>query len=89
MILIMHTANKTREVQPDCFCALVGGLSSPLTYGAGQFRRASCRRRAYLHAPFIPDVLDMTVRMLPWAPWRRKSGGIAQRILNIVTRVRW
>jgi len=65
MILIMHTANKMRPVHPDCLCALVGGLLSPLTYGAGQFRRASCIRREYLHAPYTSDGLDVTVRMLP------------------------
>jgi hypothetical protein len=55
MILVIHTANKMRPVQQDCLCALVAGLLSPLTYGAGHFRRASCRRREYLHAPYIPD----------------------------------
>lgn len=89
MILILHTTNKTRPMQPDCLCAMVGGLLSPLTYGAAQFRRAACRWRAYLHSPFVTDGLDMTVRLLPWAPWRRKGGGIAPSILNIVTRVRW
>ena len=89
MILIMLTANKTMPVQPDCLCALVGGLLSPLTYGAAQSRRASCRWHEYLQAPYISDGLDVTVRMLPWAPWRRRSGGIAPRILNLVTRVRW
>ena len=78
MILIMHTANKMRPVQPDCLCALVGGLLSPLTYGAGQFRRATCRRRAYLRSPFIPDGLDMisadvAVSAIKTEEWRYSS----------------